>query len=153
MSLPINKSFAELFQTAFEDGDKDFATKNFEQNNLHSLQKLFDVLLKGELDSFGACLSSEAEMEIFCPVEFRFIKRAKGSDEIKKATAHNFSILKDQQTNLLSVVAQGNTIICVGQEKGIFGDTNESYDVSFMQQFTISDELVTHLRQIVAFSE
>jgi ketosteroid isomerase-like protein len=153
MSLPINKPFAELFQAAFEAGDPEFVNKKFEQSNMHSLQKLYDVLLQGDLDSFGNRLSPGAEMEIFCPSEFRFIKRANGRDEIKKAAAHNFSILKDQQTNLLSVVAQGNTIICIGHEKGIFDDTNESYDVNFMQQFTICDDLVIHVRQIVAFSE
>lgn len=114
---------------------------------------MFDVLLKGDLDSFGENLSPDAEMEIFCPSEFRFIKQAKGRNEIKNATTHNFSSLKDQQTNLLSVIAQGNTIICVGEEKGIFEDTNRNYKVNFMQQFTISDDLVTHFRQIIAFSE
>lgn len=153
MSLPLETQFAQLLQNAFEKGDAEFKSKTLEAENVSFLQKLYESILQADLDSFKKQLSPDAEMELFCPPEFRFIKQAKGKDEIAKATVHNFSLLENQETNLLSLIAQGDTIIFVSREKGIFRDTNESYDVHFMQQFTICEGVIKYTRQIISFSE
>jgi hypothetical protein len=153
MSLPMESQFSQSLQTAFENGDGELANKQLEQENLSFLQKIIEALLRGDLDLFANYFSDSAEMEIFCPEQFGFIKRAKGRDEIKNAVAYNFSVLEDQQTELITVVAQGNEIILVGQEKGIFRDSKKSYDIYFMQQYTITDDFLRHIRQIISFSE
>src|SRR5262245_2558212 len=125
MSLPMESQYAQTIQTAFEKDDRKFADKKLEQENLSFLQKMMKSLLKGDLDSFANYFSDSAEMEIFCPQQFGFIRRAKGRDEIKNAVAYNFSILEDQQTELITVVAQGTEIILIGREKGFFRDSKE----------------------------
>ena len=153
MSLPIETKFAQFVQAAFEEGDAGFSGKVLEQENVSFLQGLYGALIQADLDSFADMISPDAEMELFCPREFGFIKRAQGKDTIVQAIVHNFSLLKDQETKLLSLVAQGDTVIIVGREKGKFRETNENYDVHFVQQFTIICGKMKYTRQIISFSE
>ncbi|MBX7173241.1 MAG: nuclear transport factor 2 family protein [Pyrinomonadaceae bacterium] len=153
MSLPIKTEFAGFVQAAFEKGDTNFSSKILEQENVSVLQRLYGALIRADLESFANQLSPEAEMKLYCPEKFKFIKRAIGRDEITKATVYNFSQVKEQETNLLSLVAQGNSIVVIGQEKGKFYETDESYDVQFVQRFTISNGMVKQIHQIVLFSE
>ena len=153
MSLPIETQFAKLLQRAFETGDLEVKNKILEQKNLSALQEFYDAVLRADVDSFANRLASDAEMEIFCPQEFRFIKQAQGRDEIKNAVLHNFSMLEDQKTDLLSVVSQGDDIIVIAREKGVFCNTKENYDVHFMQHLVIYDGLIKYIRQILSFSE
>lgn len=99
MSLPMESQYAQMLQAAFEKDDADFAGKKLEQENLSFLTKMMETLLKGDLDSFANYFSDSAEMEIFCPQQFEFIKRAKGRDEIKNAVAYNFQRWKISKPN------------------------------------------------------
>ena len=64
----------------------------------------------------------------------------------------NFAMLEDQNPVLLSIVAQGERVVCVVREQGRYAEDDRRYDMHAMQEFVFRDGKLERLLEICARS-
>lgn len=121
-----------------------------EQQHLLSVEQQIDAIARGDLDAALANAAPDVELDIFAPPEFKWISRARGIAELRRALAENFGSVVDQTPEILNVVAQGESVVLMGRETGRIRATGEPYDVEFVEKFTFADGRLTAVRIIAA---
>jgi uncharacterized protein len=150
MEPPDVVPFAEAIQRKFAADDPSVIAKPVEETHVQAVQHLFDALGAGDLDAFFDAMQPDVELEIHAPPEFAWIRRARGTDQVRQAVMHNFGTLRSQHPQLLTLVAQGHIIVLVGRERGEVRASGHPYDVHFVYEFTFRDDKIQHIREIAA---
>lgn len=109
-----------------------------------------DAIGRGDLGAVFADAHPDIELEIFAPPEFPWLRKARGLDELRRAVETNFGSVQDQRPEISSVVAQGDTVVLLGRERGTIRETGAAYDVEFVQRFTFREGRLAALRIIAA---
>jgi ketosteroid isomerase-like protein len=145
---PIVMKFIERLENAFHEGDPRATEKTAEKDNVKSLQEQYRALVRGDVAAFAATLADDVELDILGGPDLPFAGRWKGRDEVIKAVVLNFSLLEDQQPEVESVVAQGDTVVVFARERGRFKATGREYDIRWAQWFTFRDGLLFRMREL-----
>src|SRR4051812_12388834 len=116
MDQPSFPGIHELFGAAFEADDPNLHAKTHERGHVETIQGALQALSLADLTGMLTGFNPNVEMEIHCPDFFPFVRRARGVEEVKRAVAHNFSVVEDQTPTYLNVVAQGDIIDAVLRE-------------------------------------
>lgn len=131
--------FIHSILTAFEEGDPHTDEKAVEKMNVQLLKSIYTALAMRDLNGFTQPMSPAMEMEIIAPPELPFSGYWKGREHVIQATLKNFSLLEDQHPEVLSVVAQGDTVIVFAKERGRIKATQKEYEIHWMQRFTFQN--------------
>ncbi|WP_020472558.1 nuclear transport factor 2 family protein [Zavarzinella formosa] len=145
--IPVNQ-FIDDLQPAFEAGDAHARTKSPEAANFGLVKAVYEALNQGDLKAFLSMLSEDMELEIVGPPVVPFVGRWKGRAELAVAIPRNFSVIGDLKPEIISVVAQGDTVVVVAREKGRYKPNDRPYETNWVQTYTISGGKVVKMRQV-----
>ena len=110
-TLVANTTLQEVTGRLFAEGDPQAATKLREQQHVAIVTDQLAALLAGNPDGFVAHLDPDVEIHLHTPPEFDMISYARGPEATRDLLIHNFGLLADQQAEILSIVAQGDTVV------------------------------------------
>ena len=119
---------------------------------IHSIEEQLAAIARGDFAAAAADAVDDVRLEILAPPEFPFVRRARGRDEFIHAMVANFGALENQQPEIGNVVAQGDTVVLVGRERGRFRESGAPYSVEFVHRFTFRKGRLAAIRIIVARS-
>jgi ketosteroid isomerase-like protein len=133
---------------AFRDGDPAADHKPAETDNVRRLQEVYQAVGQGDFDGgYAERLAEDAELEIIGPDVLPLVGRWQGRAAVVAATRRNFDLLTEQQPELQTVVAQGNSVVVVGRERGRWRATGEPYEIHWVQEFTFRDGKLARIRE------
>lgn len=137
--------FVAALEPAFLNGDAAAAAKREEQDHTTCLQTLYAALRDGDSAALARVLADDVELEITGPASLPLAGHWKGRDQVLKAAARNFGMLEDQKPEVLSLVAQGDTVVVLARERGRVKGTDKEYDVRFVQHYRIKDGAIAQI--------
>ena len=149
MSILGMDRFIEQIRLGFEEGDPNVHSKVIERKNVEIVQRLFEALSRNDFDAMIDEMSEEIEMEILGPPGGPMVGVCSGKTAVRQTLVQNFGMVDEQQPEILSVTAQGNTVVIVGRETGRFKPTGKTYNVSWVQIFTLQNDKAVRFREIV----
>ena len=125
---------------AFEAGDAAAEGKSRERENVERIGRMVHAIAQGRFDEVREQLAPGVTYEMAVPEIIPWRRRAAGPDEVVQAIAENFATVREQRTQPLSLVSQGDTVMVMARETGRFADSGETYEVLLSQQFTFDDD-------------
>jgi ketosteroid isomerase-like protein len=149
MSDPFFSDLTESIIRAFEADDLESLTKRRERSHVESLRRQVAAIGAGDFESCLREFDSDIELEIHCPADFPFVRRARGVEQVRAAIAHNFAAVEAQMPRILHVVGQGDIIDITLTETGRIKATGQPYDVATFQQFIFGGGKLVRFREIV----
>lgn len=149
MSQAISQ-FIDGLTGAFNAGDANFAEKRSEAQNVQKLQSLYRALTSGDFKAAIAAMTDDVEMEIKAPAELGFVCHARGGEQMLAALQQNFSQVEAQQPEVVSLVAQGDTVVIIAREKGRIRPTGRSYDLHWVQQYEFRNGKIARFMELTA---
>ena len=117
---------------------------------IRSIEEQLAAIARGDFASAVAQAVDEVSFEILAPPEFPFVRQARGREEFLRAIEANFSALENQQPEIANVVAQGDTVVLIGRERGTIRESGTAYSIEFVHRFTFRDGRLASLRIIAA---
>ena len=118
--------------------------------HLRSVQTQMDAICRGDIANLLNEAHADVQLDIFAPPEFKWIRHAKGLDELRRAVELNFDSVEHQRPEISNVIAQGDSVVLIGRERGTIRATSEPYDVQFVHKFTFRDGRLTAIRIVAA---
>jgi ketosteroid isomerase-like protein len=140
--------FVSRFPQAFHDGDPEAARKATEADNVRRLQAVYHAIAHGDFAAVTASMTDDTELELVGPPEIPLVGRWQGREQVSEAVGRNFALLEEQQVELLSVVAQGDTVAFVAHERGRYRATGKPYAMHWVALFTFRNGQVARCRII-----
>lgn len=136
----------------FEAGDPASEAKTHERGNVDTINRLFDAVVSGRFDAVLEVLAEDVRVELFAPPEFPFVRQAVGREATRAMISHNFSTLADQQPEILSLTAQGDSLVLVARESGRLRYSGQPYDVHFVYSFQLRQGQLSSILQFATYS-
>ena len=118
-----------------------------------SVQAQIDAIARGDLSAALAAAHPDVQLEIFAPPEFPWIRRARGIEELRRAMAHNFASVENQTPEIQNVMAQEDSVVLFGRERGFIPSIGAHYDVQFVERFTFTGGRLAAVRIVAAVSD
>lgn len=142
--------FIDRMHVAFEEGDAAIHAKAFEANHVQCLQEQYRAIASGDFSVALASMAEDIEMELHGPAEIPINGSWRGRDEVSAAVQRNFASLADQEAEILSLIAQGDTLVLYAQERGKVRASGAAYHVRWTQIFTFRDERIVRVHGVYA---
>jgi ketosteroid isomerase-like protein len=130
----------EVLGPAFESGDAAAPGKAQERANVEQLGRMVHAISQGRFDALREGLAPDVTYEMVAPARVPWRRHAFGADEVAATIAENFATVREQRTQPLSLVSQGDTVMVMARETGRFADDGEPYEVMLAQQFTFGGD-------------
>src|SRR4051812_23012957 len=108
-------SFIDRLYPAYCEGDCEANNKSLELANLRQLEESYRAIARGDLGKVLALLADDIEMDYLGSPGMPFVGRYKGRDQAAAAIARNFSQIDHPETEILSLIAQGDTIVLMAR--------------------------------------
>jgi ketosteroid isomerase-like protein len=141
--------FIDQLEQAFHRGDATSAHKAEEVRNVQRLVEQYRSIARGD---FAAVLDSwddEIDYEIHGPAGSLLVGYWHGKNNVAAAVARNFGALQDQEAEVISLVAQGDTIVILARERGKVRATGKPYNCHWVQFFTFADDKLKRFRALI----
>jgi uncharacterized protein len=122
------------------------------QANIRSLHGQIEAIARGDIDAFLTHAHDDATLDIFAPPELPWIRHAQGAAELRRALEQNFGSVEEQSPELTNVIADGDTVVLFGRERGRIRSTGQRYDVEFVERFTFRNDRLAAIRIIAAYA-
>jgi ketosteroid isomerase-like protein len=148
MAQKIDPRFIEALLPAFRLGDANVDRKLEEAGNILRVAELFHAIAREDYAAFGDLLAEDVILEIIGPAGSPMAGRHRGRAQVVEAVTGNFALVEDQRAEILSVVAQGDTVVVVGRDEGRFRPTGRRYTVHWMYQFTLAAGKLVRIREL-----
>lgn len=130
----------EMLVPAFAAGDAAAEARAGERANVERIGRMVHAISQGRFEELREHLAPDVKYEMAVPERLPWRRRAEGADEVLQAIAENFSTVREQRTEPVSLVSQGDTVMVMARESGRFADGGEPYEVLLAQQFTFDGE-------------
>jgi uncharacterized protein len=131
-------SLLDQLHAGFLKGDADAASKQTEVAHLRLLQEMFQAIGQGDWQAFADMLHDDVELQIDCVPSLPMRGKWRGRAQVGEAVKRNFAMLEQQRPELEAVVAQGDTVVVLGRERGNMRGAG-TYTVRWMQMHTFRD--------------
>lgn len=148
MTQPIDPRFIDRLQDAFREGDRNAAGKALEAENVRVIEEVFRAIARKDFDALGGLLADGVTFEIVGSGG-PMAARAEGRGRVVEAARGNFAQIEDQRPEVISVVAQGDTVVVVGKERGRFRATGREYEVHWMHQYRLEGGKVVSITEML----
>jgi ketosteroid isomerase-like protein len=143
---------AETYEGAFVQGDPEAASKTLETRNVEAVEALVKAVARDDYDFFSSVVTDSVSLKILAPPDVPFIRNAEGAPAFLDAVRRNFAMVEDQKPVILSIVAQGETVVCIARETGRYTKDGRAYDLHGMQEFVFRDGKLERIFEICAQS-
>lgn len=149
MSLPLyycqamdpeyTDRFLEVVGAAATPGSGDLQT---------ILHRAYNNIIQGDFNSFGEHLADDVQLHIcgLGPLDGTW----RGRNDVLAATRRNFAEVADQKPEVVSMIAQGDSVAVLLRESGIFKSSGRPYGVRGVQWFTFAGGKISRIDEIVA---
>lgn len=148
MSQTNPEDFIASLNGSFERGDDAIEQKSIERGNLQRVQSLYEAIVQGDLQAFRGLLGAAVEFEIIGPEQVPFAGSARGPSDAIEFVRSNFAKIETQHPEILDVVAQGDTVIVNGRERGRLIGADQDYAIEWVQRFRFEAEQIIQFRQL-----
>ncbi|SIO17426.1 hypothetical protein SAMN05444166_2826 [Singulisphaera sp. GP187] len=149
MSDAIVTAFIDRFPDAFSEGDPKVMDKKVEAGNVLVLQSLYRAIAQGNFTAFVNMLAEDVGIEILGTSTVPYLGSWQSRQKVAEAVRNNYAMVEEQQPVLQSVVAQGDTVVAAGCERGRNLVTGQRYDIQWVQFHTFRDGKLIRMRQLV----
>lgn len=139
----------EVLGSAFEAGDPQSGGKAQERDNVERMGQMFHAIARGRWDELRHMMAYDVAYEITAPPHVPWVRRALGPEEVADAIAANFRSVRDQRSEPLALVSQGDTVMVMGHETGRWAESGHPYEVMLSQQYTFRDGRLALFRSVV----
>jgi uncharacterized protein len=119
-------------------------------HHLRTIQHQIEAIGRGDLESAIANAHEHVRLEIYAPLEFTWIRHARGIDALRDALRYNFDSLDEQHPEITTLTAQGDTVVLIGREHGVIKATATPYRVQFVHRFLFQDGRLVSITVIAA---
>jgi hypothetical protein len=143
---------AQTYEGAFADADPDASKKTLEQHNVASVKAMVEAVARDDYDALSRVVADDVKLQILAPPDVPFIRTAEGASAFLEAVRRNFAMLEDQNPVLLSIVAQGEAVVCIVREQGRYAEDGRRYDMHAVQEFVFRDGKLARIFEICARS-
>ncbi len=147
--MPIEATLAGLFA----DGDTLVDTREHERPHVSCLTRAFAALVAGDFEGFSQELTDDVDVQLFQPPDLPSRRTASGREEARELVKHNFGALTDQQPELLSLTAQGDSVMLVGREAGKVRESGQPYNVHFVYHFRFQEGKIRQILQYTTLTD
>ena len=148
MSRPIDPQFIDKLQAAFREGDKNASGKGVEAENVRVIEEVFRAIARKDFEALHALLAEDVTFEIVGSGG-PMAARAQGRERVVEAARGNFAQLEEQRPEILSVVAQGDTVVVVGQERGRYRPTGREYELHWAHEYKLRGGKVVRITELL----
>jgi ketosteroid isomerase-like protein len=135
---------------AFEADDGLAHTKALEHSLVETLQQVYATLATGDIEAFMSFFNDDVVIEIHAPEEFQFRSYAEGKSEARELILANFALVESQAPQIVSLVAQGDSVVVTLKEIGVIRATGSPYSVQASQHFTFRGGKIWRFTEIAA---
>lgn len=149
MSDPTFRTYSATLEDYFRDGDLKADEKAYEAANVRLIQELMLAIGRNDAAALEELLTDDVELDIRTSADLPFIRSAKGKRAFLEAVWKNFGELQDQQPDITSVIAQGNTVIILAQEQGELRKTSEQYQVQGMHRYVFREGKIALVQELI----
>lgn len=149
MSQPIDPQFINRLQDVFREGDENADAKTLEAGNVRTVEEVFRVIARKDFDALRDLLAEDVTFEIVGAGGGPMAGSARGRERVVEAVRGNFAQVEDQQPEVLSIVAQGDTVVVLGKERGRFRPTGREYELHWMHQYKLAGDKVVQIIELV----
>jgi ketosteroid isomerase-like protein len=140
--------FIDALHHGFLQGDELAANKQQEARNVAVLQEVFRAIQRGDFMGLTSFFDDDIELDIVGPEAIPIVGRWRGPQKVAEAARRNFGMLEEQHPEVLSVVAQGDTVVIGGRERGRYQPTGRCYDVHFVYFMTLRDGKIVRVHEV-----
>ena len=148
MSSEAFPEFVQSLGPAFRSDDPQSNTRMMERDHMTALERIYQALSEGRYEAIGPELTEDVELEIIGPAVVPFIGRWKGIAPVLQAIQKNFTHVRNQRPEIVSLTAQGDSIVVVAREQGESVKTGNAYDIHWVQIFTFRDGKLCRIHEV-----
>ena len=138
-SASIERLIADV-RRVFHAIDPDAAARPVESGNVRRLLEMYAAVVERMTD--------DIVMTITGPPGHPFNGRWVGRTAVLEALGRNFAMVDEQDVQIVSVVAQGETVIVIARERGRYRPSGEPYEGEWAQVFGFRDGRLEAMREI-----
>ncbi|HEX8174974.1 MAG TPA: nuclear transport factor 2 family protein [Pyrinomonadaceae bacterium] len=149
MSQFTDQQFISTVQAAFREGDDNVANKLEEAANVRRVEEVFRLIARKDFKALDDILADDVTLEIVGSPSTPMAGLTQGRQQVIETLENNFAQVEEQQPEIQSVVAQGNTVVVIGRDKGRFRPTGRTYDLHWMHQYTFEGDKIIRMRELV----
>ena len=82
------------------------------------------------------------------PEKVPFSGKATGRTAAIELGKHNFGQLDSQSPQIEDVIAQGDTVVAMGSERGRLRESKQEHQMTWLQRFRFSGQTITHFLRV-----
>jgi ketosteroid isomerase-like protein len=143
---------AETYEGAFADGDPEAPAKSLEKRNVAAVKAMVEAVARDDYDALTHVVAEGVRLQILAPPDVPFIRNAEGAPAFVDAVRRNFAMLEQQKPVVLSIVAQGEVVVCIVREQGRYVEDGRGYDMHAVQEFVFREGKLARVLEICARS-
>lgn len=151
----VRKGMEECAQTydgLFAKGDPNALDKNQEMRNVAAVRAMVEAIANDDYDAIANVVEDGVSLQILAPPDVPFIRSAEGAPAFVDAVRRNFAMLEEQKPVVLSIVAQGEAVVCIVREQGRYAEDGRGYDMHAVQEFVFREGKLARVFEICARS-
>ncbi len=143
---------AQTYEGTFAQGDPDAQSKGLEMRNVAAVKAMVEAVARDDYDVLSRLVSDSVTLQILAPPDVPFIRNAEGAPAFLETVRRNFAMLEEQNPVLLSIVAQGDAVVCIVREQGRYAEDGRRYDMHAVQEFVFHEGKLARIFEICARS-
>jgi hypothetical protein len=148
MNQFTDQQFINTVQAAFHEGDANVANKLEEAANVRRVEEVFRLIARKDFKALDDILADQVTLEIVGSPDTPMAGLTQGRQQVIETLENNFAQVEEQQPEIQSVVAQGNTVVVIGRDRGRFRPTGRTYDMHWMHQYTFEGDKIIRMREL-----
>lgn len=142
-------AYVNALDTLFRDGDPLVQAKDAEAANVGRMQALVQAFGRGDIAAAGDFFADDIVLEIVAPESVPFVRSARGRDDVLAATIANFQMVEAQAPVLEAVVAQGDTVVLLLREAGVWRADGTPYNLRGVHRYRFAGEKLTLVEEFI----
>ncbi len=143
---------AQTYEGVFAKGDPEARNKSLETRNVAAVKAMVEAVARGDYDAIARVVDDGVSLRILAPPDVPFIRSAEGAPAFVDAVRRNFEMLEEQKPVVLSIVAQGEAVVCIVREQGRYAEDGRGYDMHAVQEFVFREGKLARILEICARS-
>jgi ketosteroid isomerase-like protein len=143
---------AQTYEGIFAKGDPDAGSKSLEKRNLAAVKAMVEAVARDDYEALSRVVDDRVRLQILAPPDVPFIRNAEGAPAFVDAVRRNFAMLEEQRPVVLSIVAQGEAVVCILREQGRYVEDGRGYDMHAVQEFVFREGKLARIFEICARS-
>jgi ketosteroid isomerase-like protein len=143
---------ARTYDSVFAEGDPDAESKSLEKHNVAAVKAMVEAVARGDYDALARAVADDVRLQILAPPDVPFIRTADGAPAFIDAVRRNFAMIEEQKPVALSIVAQGDSVVCIVREQGRYVEDHRSYDIHAVQEFLFREGKLARIFELCARS-